>query len=126
MWLLAAFAGLALTLASVGVYSVLAYAVRQRDREIGIRMALGAPSSGVLRMIVADGLKPTLAGIGLGLVLAAVLVRVIDALLFGISPYDPGTFTLVAAIVLGVGLVATLIPAYRATRVDPIVTLRAE
>ena len=126
MWLLAAFAGLALMLASVGVYSVLAYAVRQRVREIGIRMALGAPSTGVLRMIVVDGLKPTLAGVALGLVLAAALVRVMETLLFGVSPYDPGTFTLVAAIVAGVGLVATLIPAYRATRVDPIVTLRAE
>jgi predicted permease len=126
MWLLAAFAGLALMLASVGVYSVLAYAVRQRVREIGIRMALGAPTSGVLGMVVADGLKPTLAGIGLGLLLAAALVRVIDALLFGVSPYDIETFTLVAAMVLAVGVVATLIPAYRATRVDPVVTLRAE
>jgi ABC-type antimicrobial peptide transport system permease subunit len=77
-------------------------------------------------MIVVDGLKPTLAGVALGLVLAAALVRVMETLLFGVSPYDPGTFTLVAAIVAGVGLVATLIPAYRATRVDPIVTLRAE
>jgi putative ABC transport system permease protein len=126
MWLLAAFAGLALLLAAVGVYSVLAYTVRQRDREIGIRMALGAPSTGVLRMVVIDGLKPTLAGVALGLVLAAALVRLIDALLFGVSPHDPGTFALVAAIVVGVGLMATLIPAYRATRVDPIVTLRSE
>ena len=126
MRLLAAFAALALMLASVGIYSVLAYTVRQRVREIGIRMALGAPSAGVLRMVVVDGLKPTLAGVALGLVLAAALVRVMETLLFGVSPYDPGTFTLVAAIVAGVGLVATLIPAYRATRVDPIVTLRAE
>jgi putative ABC transport system permease protein len=126
MWLLAAFAGLALVLASVGVYSVLAYTVRQRVREIGIRLALGAPATGVLRMVVLDGLKPTLAGVVLGLVLAAALVRVMDALLFGVSAHDPGTFTLVAAIVVAVGLVATLLPAWRATRVDPIVTLRAE
>jgi predicted permease len=126
MWLLAGFAGLALALASVGVYSVLAYTVRQRVREIGIRMALGAPSAGVLRMVVVDGLKPTMVGVVVGLTLAAALVRLMEALLFGVSPYDPGTFTLVAAIVVGVGLVATLVPAYRATRVDPIVTLRAE
>ena len=75
MLLLAGFATLALVLASVGIYSVLAYTVRQRVREIGIRMALGAPSSGVLRMVVVDGLKPTLAGVVLGLVLAAALVR---------------------------------------------------
>ena len=126
MWLLAAFAALALALASVGIYSVLAYTVRQRVREIGIRMALGAPSSGVLRMVVLDGLKPTLAGVVLGLALAAALVRVMETLLFGVGAHDPGTFGLVAAIVVVVGLVATLVPAWRATRVDPIVTLRAE
>jgi putative ABC transport system permease protein len=126
MWLLAAFAGLALALASVGVYSVLAYTVRQRVREIGIRLALGAPSAGVLRMVVVDGLKPTLAGVALGLILAAALVRVLDTLLFGVSAHDPRTFTQVAAIVVAVGLVATLLPAWRATRVDPIMTLRAE
>jgi putative ABC transport system permease protein len=126
MWLLAAFAALALALASVGIYSVLAYTVRQRVREIGIRMALGAPSSGVVRMVVLDGLKPTLAGVVLGLALAAVLVRVMETLLFGVSAHDPGIFSLVAALVAGVGLVATLVPAWRATRVDPIVTLRAE
>ena len=85
-----AFAALALVLASVGVYSVLAYTVRQRVREIGIRMALGAPSAGVLRMVVVDGLKPTLAGVALGLVLAAALVRVMETLLFGVSPLRPG------------------------------------
>jgi putative ABC transport system permease protein len=126
MLLLAAFAVLALLLASVGIYSVLAYTVRQRVREIGIRMALGAPSTGVLRLVVLDGLKPTLVGVFLGLGLAAVLVRVMAALLFAVSPYDPGTFASVALLVLAVGILATLIPAYRATRVDPIVTLRAE
>jgi putative ABC transport system permease protein len=126
MVLLAGFATLALVLASVGIYSVLAYTVRQRVREIGIRMALGAPASGVLRMVVVDGLKPTLAGVVLGLLLAAALVRMMEALLFGVSPYDPGTFTAVAGLVVGVGLVATLVPAWRATRIDPIVTLRTE
>jgi predicted permease len=126
MQLLAAFALLALVLATVGIYSVLAYTVRQRVREIGIRLALGAPVQGLLRMIVVEGLKPTLAGIVLGLALAAALVRVMASLLFGVSQHDPSTFTIVALIMIVVGLLATLIPAYRATRVDPIVTLRAE
>ena len=126
MLLLSAFAALALVLASVGIYSVLAYAVRQRVREIGICMALGAPSGGVLKMIVVEGLKPTLVGVGLGLLGAAWLVRVLATLLFGITARDPGTFTAVTAIVIVVGLVAMLVPAYRATRIDPIATLRAE
>jgi predicted permease len=126
MMLLAAFAGLALVLASVGIYSVLAYTVRQRVREIGIRMVLGAPVRGVLRLVVIEGLKPTLIGVALGLALAAALVRVMTTLLYGVNQHDPGTFSGVAVIMLGVGIVATLVPAYRATRVDPIVTLRAE
>ena len=126
MMLLAAFAMLALLLASVGIYSVLAYTVRQRVREIGIRMALGAPSGGVLRLIVIEGLKPTLLGVALGLVLAAALVRVMTTLLYGVDQHDPRTFGVVAMIMLMVGVVATLVPALRATRVDPIVTLRAE
>jgi len=126
MKLLAGFAGLALLLASVGIYSVLAYTVRQRVREIGIRMALGAPTASVLRMVVVEGLKPTLVGIGVGLILAAALVRVLAALLFGVSQHDPGTFAGVPVLVIAVGLLATWIPAWRATRVDPIDTLRAE
>ena len=126
MLLLAAFAMLALVLASVGIYSVLAYTVRQRVREIGIRMALGAPAGGVLRLIVIEGLKPTLAGVALGLVLAAALVRVMATLLYGVDQHDLPTFSLVAGIMVIVGVVATLVPAVRATRVDPIVTLRSE
>jgi putative ABC transport system permease protein len=126
MLLLAAFAALALLLATVGIYSVLAYTVRQRVREIGIRLALGAPVKGLLGMIVIEGLKPTLIGVGLGLVMAAALVRVMETLLFGVSQYDPGTFSAVAVIMIAVGVIATLLPAYRATRVDPIVTLRSE
>jgi putative ABC transport system permease protein len=126
MMLLAAFAILALVLATVGIYSVLAYTVRQRVREIGIRMALGAPTGGVLRLIVIEGLKPTLAGVLLGLALAAALVRVMTTLLYGVDQHDPGTFSAVAVIMLVVGVVATLVPAFRATRVDPIVTLRSE
>jgi predicted permease len=126
MMLLAGFAVLALLLASVGVYSVLAYTVRQRVREIGIRMALGAPVRGVLRLVVIEGLKPTLIGVALGLVLAAGLVQVMETLLYGVSQHDPGTFSAVAVLMLCVGVAATLVPAYRATRVDPLVTLRAE
>jgi predicted permease len=126
MLLLAGFALLALLLATVGVYSVLAYTVRQRVREIGIRMALGAPTRGVLRQFVVEGLKPTLAGVVVGLVLAAALSRVMNALLFGVGQHDPGTFGTVTILMIVVGVAATLIPAYRATRVDPLVTLRAE
>jgi predicted permease len=126
MILLAGFAVLALLLASVGVYSVLAYTVRQRLREIGIRMALGAPVRGVLRLVMVEGLKPTVVGVVLGLVLTAALAGVMRTLMFGISQHDLPTFSTVALIMLVVGALATVIPAYRATRVDPIVTLRAE
>ena len=124
--LIASFAGTAMLLAAIGLYGVLAYAVGQRTREIGIRLALGAPVRGLLGMVVFEGMKPTLIGVVLGLLMAAALVRVMAALLFGVSQHDPGTFTVVAAIMLVVGAVATLLPAYRATRVDPIVTLRSE
>jgi predicted permease len=126
MLLLGVFATLALVLASIGIYSVLAYTVRQRVKEIGIRMALGAPSRGVLRLVVIEGLKPTLIGVVLGLVLAALLVRVMTTLLYGVDQHDPGTFSVVAVLMVIVGVVATLVPAWRATRVDPIVTLRSE
>jgi predicted permease len=124
--LLSGFALLALALASIGIYSVLAYSVRQRVREIGIRMALGAPSRDVVRMVVVEGCKPTIAGVVLGLVLAGLLARVMETLLFGVGTHDPGTFAAVATIVLAVGIIATLVPAFRATRVDPVVTLRSE
>ena len=126
MQLLAAFALLAVVLASVGIYSVLAYTVRRRVREIGIRMALGAPAGGVLRMVILDGLKPTLAGIVAELILAALFAGVMGTLLFNVSQRDPGTFGVVAGLMVVVGLVATAVPAWRATRVDPVTTLRAE
>ncbi|HXW08623.1 MAG TPA: ABC transporter permease [Vicinamibacterales bacterium] len=124
--LLVGFATLALGLASVGIYSVLAYTVRQRVREIGIRMALGAPQASVLRMMVLEGLKPTLAGVALGLALAAVFARLGQAFLFEVPQHDPATFASMPAVVIAVGILATWIPAYRAMRVDPIDTLRAE
>lgn len=124
--LLGAFAGLALVLAAVGIYSVLSYTVRRRVREIGIRMALGATHSDVLSMVVADGMKPILVGVGIGLAAALALGRVVSSLIFGVRATDPLTFAMVAALLVAVGLLATVIPAYRATRVEPVRTLREE
>ncbi len=126
MLLLASFAGLALLLAAVGIYSVLAYAVRRRVREIGIRMALGAQISDVLRMVVIEGMKPTLLGVLIGLVGALALGRVLSSVIYGVSARDLATFTTVAVVMTGVGLLASTLPAYRATRVDPMKTLRDE
>jgi putative ABC transport system permease protein len=126
MELLAAFAALALLLAAIGIYSVLSYTVRQRFREIGIRMALGAPPSGVLRMVVVEGMKPTLIGVGVGLVAAFALGRVLSTLVYGVSARDRATFVVVSVLVALVGSISSLLPAYRATRVDPLIALRDE
>jgi putative ABC transport system permease protein len=126
MILLAAFAALALLLAAVGIYSVLAYAVRRRVREIGIRMALGADGHGVVRMVIADALRPTLLGIGLGLAGSVAIRGVMKSLVFGVSAGDPLTFAAVAALLIVVALVSSALPAYRATQVDPVVALRDE
>jgi predicted permease len=124
--LLGAFAGLALVLAAVGIYSVLAYSVRRRLREIGIRMALGATPSDVLQMVVADGMKPILLGVTLGLAAAFALSRVVSSLIYGVRATDPLTFASVALLLIAVGLFATILPAYRATSVEPVLTLREE
>jgi putative ABC transport system permease protein len=126
MLLLAAFAGLALLLAAVGIYGVLSYAVRRRVREIGIRMALGASQSDILRLMVGDGMKPILMGVALGLTAAVALSRFVASLVFGVPPTDPLTFTVVALLLVVVGIVANALPAYRATRVEPVRTLREE
>jgi len=126
MLLLATFAALALVLTAVGIYSVLSYAVRRRVREIGIRMALGASHSDVLKMVVVDGIKPILLGVGLGLAIALGLGRVVSSLIFGVRPTDPLTFAAVASLLVAVGILATIVPAYRATRVEPVRTLRDE
>ena len=126
MLLLAAFAALALLLAAVGIYSVLAYAVRRRLREIGIRMALGADRRGVIRMVMADALRPTLVGVGLGLAGAIAIRSVMASLIFGVSPGDPVTLAVVATLLLLVALTASALPAYRAMQVDPVTTLRDE
>ncbi len=126
MLLLAAFAGLALLLAAVGIYSVLSYAVRRRVHEIGIRMALGAQLNDVLRMVVIEGMKPTLVGVIIGLAGALALGRVLSSVIYGISVRDWATFGTVSVLLTAVGLAASIIPAYRATRVDPMRTLREE
>src|SRR5437763_402818 len=126
MLLLACFAGLALVLAAVGIYSVLSYTVRRRGREIGIRMALGASHSAVVRMGLTDGLKPILMGIALGLVAAIALSRVVASLIFGVRATDPLTFAAVALLLMLVGVFATIVPPYRATRIEPVRILREE
>jgi len=126
MLLLACFAGLALVLAAVGIYSVLSYTVRRRVREIGIRMALGASHEDVIRMILADGLKPILVGVVLGLAAALALSRVVASLIYAVRATDPLTFAAVALLLLLVGIFATIIPAYRATRIEPVRILREE
>ena len=126
MLLLAAFAGLALLLAAVGIYSVLSYSVRRRVREIGIRMALGAQIGDVLRMVVIEGMKPTGLGLAIGLAGALALGRVVSKLVYGVSPADPVTFVAVSVLLVAVALAASVIPAWRATRVEPVKTLREE
>jgi predicted permease len=126
MLLLAVFAGLALLLAAIGIYSVLSYSVKRRVREIGIRMALGAQVRDVLRLIVIEGMRPTLIGLAIGLAGALALGRVLANLIYGVKPTDPITFGAVSVLLAGVGLFASIIPAYRATRVDPMKTLRDE
>jgi len=126
MLLLVSFAGLALLLAAVGIYSVLSYAVRRRMREIGIRMALGAQLRDVLRLVLVEGMKPTLLGVVIGLAGALALGRVLSSVIYGVSVRDLATFASVAILTTGVGLLASMVPAYRATRVDPMKTLREE
>ena len=126
MLLLGAFAALALLLAAVGIYSVLSYSVKRSVREIGIRLALGAPVGEVLRMVVFEAMKPTLLGVAIGTAGALALGRVLSSLIFGVRPTDPLTFVAVAALLAAVALVASIVPAYRATKVDPMVALRYE
>ena len=124
--LLGLFAALALGLAAVGLYGVLSYVVSQRTAEIGIRMALGAPSSEVRRLVLVQGMKPALAGIVAGLIGAAFSTKLLGGLLFGVGAGDPLTFVSVPLVLLSVAVIACLIPAVRATRIDPTRALRQE
>jgi predicted permease len=126
MTLLTVFAGLALFLASIGIYGVLSYLVGQRTQEIGVRMALGAGRLQVLRMILADGARMTLAGIGIGVVAALGLTRLISGMLFGVKPTDVLTFTLVSLTVCAIAILACCVPARRAMKIDPMAALRNE
>ena len=125
-WLCGCFGVLALALASIGLYGVLAYAVTRRTREVGIRMALGAHRGDVIRMIVRESLTAVLAGMAAGLAAALALSRLVEGMLFGVAPRDPLTFVLAACAMLAVALAASALPARRASRVDPTTALRYE
>jgi predicted permease len=124
--MLGVFAGFALVLAVIGVYGVMSRLVAQGSRDIGVRMALGAERSGILLMVLRQGTELTLAGVVAGLIGAAALTRVMASLLFGISTTDPITFLIVPVVLIATAMLATYIPALRATRVDPTVALREE
>jgi len=126
MLLLTIFAGIALVLAAVGIFGVLSYAVSQRTREIGIRMALGAQGRSVVHLVVRQAMILVGFGVGAGLLLGLIVSQMMAKMLFDITPTDPTTFAAVAAVLGAVALLASYLPARRATRVDPIVALRAE
>jgi putative ABC transport system permease protein len=124
--LMGVFAGIALLLAGVGLYAVMAYSVSQRTHEIGVRLALGAHSRDILRLITGEGLKLTLAGLALGMIGAFALTRVMAPILYGVTATDPLTFVLISLALAGASLLACWIPALRATKVDPMIALRCE
>ncbi len=124
--LIALFAGLAVFLASIGLYGVLAYSTQQRTNELGIRVALGAASSDITRLVMAQGMKPAAIGIIGGLAGGAAATRLLQSLLYEVNPTDPAVITLVVALLAIVAMAACFIPALRASRIDPVVALRAE
>jgi ABC-type antimicrobial peptide transport system permease subunit len=124
--LLVTFAGIALALSAIGIYGVLSYLVSRRTREIGIRLAIGAGRLQVLRLVLGSGLVLAFIGVAVGLMAAFVVTRFMSALLHDVSPGDPLTFVSVALVLTMVAILASLVPAWRATRVDPVVALKAE
>jgi len=124
--LLGAFAILSLMLAAVGVYGVLSGDVARRRKEIGIRLALGADTTSVTGLVLRRGLTPALTGVAIGIVVAALIARSMSALVYGIGTHDPVSFVSVAGVLLGVAIVATLLPAIRATRVSPLEAIRMD
>jgi len=126
LMLLGLFAGLATTLAAIGLYGLLAYSIRQRTSELGIRIALGASPAQVVGMVLAQGLRPAAAGVLAGLAIAVAIVRVLQSLLFEVKPLDVQVFFAVAVALMTIAALACAIPARRATRIDPAIALRTE
>jgi ABC-type antimicrobial peptide transport system permease subunit len=124
MLLLAIFAGVALALAAVGTYGILSYLVSLRTQEIGIRMALGADRGGILRLVLTRGLVLAAIGLVLGLAGSIAATRIMSTLLYGVNPIDVPTLAVVSGVMIVIALVACLVPAWRATRVDPLVVIR--
>jgi ABC-type antimicrobial peptide transport system permease subunit len=124
--LVLAFAILSLLLASIGLYGVLSYLTAQRTTELGIRMALGAQRDQLLRLVMVDGLGPALFGLGLGLVASLAATRILQSMLFGTKPLDPVILSGVVATLLAVAILACLVPAWRASRLNPARALRSE
>ena len=124
--LLSLFAGIALVLSIVGIYGVMSYSVTQRTHEIGIRMAIGASRADVFKMILGHGMKLALLGVGVGLVGAFALTRLMATMLFGVEPTDATTFASIAVLLIGIALLACYLPGRRATKVEPTISLRYE
>ena len=124
--LMSVFGGVALVLASVGIYGVISYAVRQRSHEFGVRMALGASPKGLVKSVVHEGARLLGVSIVLGIAVSAIVSRSLRGMLFGVSPTDVATYVLVAVVLSGVALLACYVPARRSARIDPVNALRAE